>query len=129
VSLFCIIIPKYINALFPSWHKFRNFVPMEVRLLHLQPSTKYHFHFLIIMELTVSPSSAAVSETNRCMIQKFALKGLQCALCGIALIWGMFLCWHVFFFNSFVCNLIWHHFLSIHNFSGYCLCGSAERWR
>ena len=127
MSLFCIIMPKYINALVRSWHKFINFVPVEVRLLHLQPCTEYHFHFLIIMELTVSTSSAAVSKTNRCMIQKFPVKGLQCALSGIALIMRTVFVLACVFLNAFVCNLIWHYFLHILNFSGYCLCGSAER--
>ena len=70
-------MPRYVNALVPSWQKFRNVVPVEVSLLHLQPSTKYHFHFLIIMDLAVSSSSAALSHTNRCKGKAVPLQALE----------------------------------------------------
>jgi len=82
---------------------------------------------LEIMELAVSSSSTSVSQTNGCMIQKLAVKGLQFALCKIGIDMRNVLCWHVFSCNAFLCNLVWHYFLNIINFSGYCLCGSAER--
>jgi hypothetical protein len=35
---------------FPPWHEFKNSVAVKIRALHLQPFTKNHFHFLILLE-------------------------------------------------------------------------------
>jgi hypothetical protein len=51
VSLFCDITPQNTDAVVPPWHELRHSIMVEIRLLHLQPFTNGHFHFLIIAEL------------------------------------------------------------------------------
>jgi hypothetical protein len=48
-----IIIYQY-NPWAHRWHKFNNFVAVEIRLLHSQPFTNNHFHFLITVETATS---------------------------------------------------------------------------
>jgi hypothetical protein len=64
VSLFFNIIPEHIDALAPSWHEFKNFVAVEIGLLHSQPFTNSHFHFFVTVETGDLPSVASEAQTN-----------------------------------------------------------------
>jgi hypothetical protein len=44
-------IPENTDALFLSWHAFKNFAAVEIGLLHLQPFMNIHLYLLIIVEL------------------------------------------------------------------------------
>jgi len=37
-----------------SWREYKMYMAVEIRLLHLQPFTNIHFHFLIIVDLSTS---------------------------------------------------------------------------
>jgi len=51
----CNIILRHNDAYIPSWYEFQNFVTIiEIWLLHSQPFTNTHFHFLIIVKLATS---------------------------------------------------------------------------
>jgi hypothetical protein len=67
--LFLITVFKHIDAFDPSWHKFKNFVMLEIMLLHLQPFKDSHLHLLIIVGL--QPLRCCISRPN-----KYLLKGV-----------------------------------------------------
>jgi hypothetical protein len=48
------MIAEHIDAFVPSWHEFKNFVTVEISLLHLQPFMNCHFHIFITEELVTS---------------------------------------------------------------------------
>jgi hypothetical protein len=54
VLLFFNIIPKHIDAFFPSSYVFENSVAVEIWLLHLEPLVNSHFHFFVIVESAAS---------------------------------------------------------------------------
>jgi hypothetical protein len=54
VSLFFNQIPEYVDAFAPSWHGFKNFVVVEIGLLHSQPFATNHFHFFIVVVSAIS---------------------------------------------------------------------------
>jgi len=57
-SLHCNIIfstiPEHFDASGPSWHEFKNSFAVDSGLVHLQPFTKSHFHFFILVEFVTS---------------------------------------------------------------------------
>jgi len=55
-SLFFSVTCEIIDAFLPLRHEFQNFVMAFTELLHLQPLTMSHFHFLIILEQAVHPT-------------------------------------------------------------------------
>ena len=48
------IIPEHFDASVSSWHEFKNSFAVDSGFLHLQPFTKSHFHFLIVVEFVLS---------------------------------------------------------------------------
>jgi hypothetical protein len=47
-------IPEHFDASGPSWHEFKNSFAVDTGLLHLQPFTKSHFNFLILVKFVTS---------------------------------------------------------------------------
>ena len=47
LSLFFSIVPEYIVAFVPSSCQFKNYIVVEIGLLHSEQYTNSHFHFLI----------------------------------------------------------------------------------
>jgi hypothetical protein len=54
--LFFNVTCEIIDAFFPLRHEFKNSFAVDSGLLHLQPFTMSHFHFLIILEQAVHPT-------------------------------------------------------------------------
>jgi hypothetical protein len=48
VPLFFNIIPEHTDAFTPFWHEFKNSVTIKIGLLHSQPITSSHFHFITV---------------------------------------------------------------------------------
>jgi hypothetical protein len=49
------IVSEHIDAFFPSGHWFKNFVAVEIGLLHSQPLTNGHFHFIMVESAPAPP--------------------------------------------------------------------------
>jgi hypothetical protein len=55
ISLFYSVIGKDTDTdTAQSWREYKMYMAVEIRLLHLQPFTNIHFHFLIIVDLLTS---------------------------------------------------------------------------
>jgi hypothetical protein len=60
VSPFFNLIPKHNDAFVSPWQEFNNSVMGEIWLLHSQPFTNSHFHFLMIVERAKNGTNASM---------------------------------------------------------------------